>query len=87
VGQLHCITGHCFGNIGITCLEFDFTSSDLDASCETATSATNVIDLGIWAGCLPPSPYCEASDYNCDGTVNVSDLGGWAGGLGSPCGP
>ncbi len=80
------VTAHCSGDIPLFQDEIPFTSLDLDASCETATSATNVVDLGIWAGCLPPSPYCEASDYNCDGTVNVVDLGVWAGGLGVPCG-
>ncbi|MGH2571534.1 MAG: hypothetical protein ACRDGR_09925, partial [bacterium] len=44
-----CVTAHCLGNIAIFCEEFDFTSSDLDASCTPTGSATNVIDLGIWA--------------------------------------
>jgi hypothetical protein len=82
-----CITAHCVGHIAIGCDEFDFTSSDLAATCETNASATNVVDLGIWAGCLPPFPYCQASDYNCDGTVNVVDLALWAGGLGIFCDP
>jgi hypothetical protein len=76
-----CVTSHCVGDIGICCQSFDFTSTDLDHDCLD----TDVIDLGIWAGCLPPGPYCEASDYNCDGTINVIDLGLWAGGLGVNC--
>jgi hypothetical protein len=79
-----CITCRCMGEIEILCEEFDFTSSDLDASCETASSATSIIDFGLWAACLPPG-YCTASDYNCDGTVNVLDVAFWAGGLGVPC--
>jgi hypothetical protein len=82
-----CITCRCCGEIEIWCEEFDFTSSDLDASCQTTTSATNIIDLGIWAGCFPPNPYCRVSDFNCDGSVSVLDLGVWAGGLGVPCDP
>jgi hypothetical protein len=31
------------------------------------------------------SSLCQASDYDCDGTVNALDLGLWAGGLGVPC--
>jgi len=80
-----CITAHCVGDIAIFCEEFDFTSPDLDASCETAAPATNILDLGVWAGCLPPNPYCQAADFDCDGTVNVVDVGFWAGGLGVPC--
>jgi hypothetical protein len=76
-----CVTAHCVGDIAICCSAFDFTSTDLVGDCTN----TNVIDLGLWAACLPPAPYCEASDYNCDGTVSVIDLGLWAGGLPVDC--
>ena len=76
-----CITAHCVGDIGICCETFDFTSPDLDADCVD----TDVIDLGIWAACLPPGPYCRESDFNCDGTVGVIDLGIFASGLGTDC--
>jgi hypothetical protein len=69
-------------------LPITFTSPDLNASCNLApVSATNVLDLGIWANCLPPNPYCVQSDYNCSGTMSIVDLGIWAGGLGDGCGP
>jgi hypothetical protein len=77
-----CVTARCVGNIAICCESFLFTSTDLDGDC----ADTDVIDLGLWAGCLPPGPYCRESDYNCDLTVNVIDLGLWAGGLGIDCG-
>jgi hypothetical protein len=80
-----CVTAHCVGVIEMCCHTFHFTSPDLDASCDAAGSATNVIDLGIWAACLPPSPPCESADYNCDCVVNVLDLGVFAGGLGVSC--
>lgn len=80
-----CVTAHCVGNIEICCFsDIHFTSPDLNGSCDLqppAAASTNVVDLGIWAGCLPPAPYCESSDYNCDNTVNVVDLGVFAGGL------
>ena len=60
----------------------EFTSTDLDPS----GGQGDVIDLGIWAACYPPSPYCSWSDYNCDGSVDVIDLGIWAGGIGVECG-
>lgn len=69
-------------------LPITFTSPDLNGSCQLApVTATNVQDLGIWAACIPPGPYCLASDYNCNGTINILDLGFWAGGLGLGCGP
>jgi hypothetical protein len=81
-----CLTVHCVGTNEFCCLEFHFTSPDLNASCHTPpNSATNVIDLGIWAACLPPSSACESSDYNCDCAVTVLDLGLFAGGLGLSC--
>ena len=81
-----CMTLHCGGDVGFCCHEFDFTSADLDGSCNQApTPATGILDMGVWAGCLPPSPYCQTSDYNCDGTVGVLDLGVWAAGLVISC--
>jgi len=76
-----CVTAHCVGDIAICCQPFDFTSTDLDGDCLD----TDVVDLGLWAGCLPPSPYCRESDYNCDLTVDVVDLGLFAGGLNVDC--
>lgn len=64
----------------------DFTSSDLDASCDASpASSTTIVDLGIWASALPPGPYHMWADYNCDGLVGVADLGIWATGLGFGC--
>lgn len=57
---------------------FSMTSSDLNGS-----GATNVVDLGLFAGCLAVP--CLCADYNCDGFVNIIDLGIWAGGLGIGC--
>lgn len=76
-----CITALCQGAIAIACQSFDYTSTDMSGDC----LATDVIDLGLWAGCLPPAPYCRESDYNCDGTVDVIDLGLFAGGLTVTC--
>ena len=75
------MTSRTNGNIAICAEPFDFTSTDLDGDCLD----TDVVDLGLFAGCLPPGPYCRTSDYNCDGTVDVIDLGLWAGGLGLTC--
>jgi hypothetical protein len=77
-----CATEHCIAEIGVATETIDFTSPDLDAS----GGHNVVIDLGIWAGCYQPAPYCPWSDYNCDGTVDVLDLGLWAGGIGLECG-
>jgi hypothetical protein len=76
-----CVTAHCVGDIAICCQSFNFTSTDLAGDC----TVTDVVDLGPWAGCLHPSPYCQESDYNCDGTVDVIDLGLFAGGLTVDC--
>jgi hypothetical protein len=76
------VTCHCIGHIGLGQFPIDFTSPDLAASC----APVNVVSMGIWAQCLPPGPYCPASDYDCDGTVGVLDLAIWAGGLGAGCG-
>jgi hypothetical protein len=65
--------------------EIEFTSPDLNASCESAPAAsTTVVDLGIWSqGLLTPSP---RSDYDCSGGLNgIVDLGVWAGGLTAGC--
>ena len=78
------VTAHCVGEIEICTNAFDYTSPDLDASCDPCPGppfTANILDLGLWSGCLPPGPYCQASDYNCDGTVNILDLGVFAGGL------
>jgi hypothetical protein len=75
------VTSRTTGNIAICQAPFDFTSTDLDGDCLD----TDVVDLGLFANCLPPGPYCRTSDYNCDATVDVIDLGLWAGGLGLDC--
>ena len=79
------VSAHCYGDIPLFQDEIPFTSPDLDGSCDPVPSAVTVADLGLWAGCLPPAPYCELSDFDCDGTVNVVDLGMWVGGLGTGC--
>jgi hypothetical protein len=65
--------------------KIEFTSSDLDGSCDPVPDTVTIVDLGLWAGCLPPASYCRESDYDCDGTVGVIDLGIWASGLGTGC--
>lgn len=81
--------GYCdgvpVGKIAIWGGNVDFTTPDLNGSCEAAASS-DVFDLGVWATGLPPA-YKKASDYTCDGTVDVFDLGFWAGGLGRGCSP
>jgi len=59
-----------------------FTSPNLTGSC----AALGILDLGLWAGGLPPASYCRESDYDCDSVVDVLDLAVWAGGLGVDCG-
>ena len=76
-----CITALCQGAIAIACQSFDYASTDMNGDCV----GTDVIDLGLWAGCLPPAAYCRESDYNCDLTVDVIDLGLFAGGLTVTC--
>jgi hypothetical protein len=89
----------CFGTIPIGSVTIPFTSPDLDGSgsgpnptvippCKAAPlSATDVIDLGIWANGLPPN-YEMHSDYDCSGApLTVVDLAIWAGGLGQGCVP
>lgn len=78
------LTTHCSGNINWFTTEVPFSSPDLNGSCEPDAS-TDVIDLGMWAACLPPGPYCARSDLSCDGTVNVIDLGIFASGLHQGC--
>lgn len=79
------VSAHCQGDIGLFQEDVPFTSPDLDGSCEDGGGAVTVLDLGVWAACVPPAPYCRVSDLNCDATVNVIDLGMWVGGLGSGC--
>jgi hypothetical protein len=79
------VTVHCAGKIALWSERHDFTSPDLDGSCDAGIS-TDVFDLAAWAAGLPPGAAPE-SDYNCDGQVNVFDLGAFAGGLGMGCGP
>jgi hypothetical protein len=77
----------CFAAIEICRLPFSFTSPDLSGTCGPGPdSDTNVIDLGIWAGCLGAAPPCRASDYDCSCTVGVLDLAIFASGLGTNCG-
>lgn len=80
------VTAQCTGNIGIGSSTFNFTSPDLNGSCQVSpTSSTDVVDLGVFAGGLPPA-YNVRSDYNCSGSpVDVVDLGVFAGGLGKGC--
>lgn len=63
-------------------LTVDFTSPDLDASCE-ASRPVNVIDLAIWVSGM--SAYRKASDFDCNGTVGVNDLGIWASAMRRGC--
>jgi len=79
------VTAHCAGDIGMFEDEIPFTSPDLNGSCEAASS-TNILDLGLWAMCLPPAPPCVVSDYDCSGTISLIDMAIWAGGLGRGCG-
>jgi hypothetical protein len=73
------------GGIVIGTTTFQFTSPDLNGSCEaTPASATTVVDLGLWASYLPPF-FSIYGDYNCDGAVNVVDLGIWGSGLNKSC--
>jgi hypothetical protein len=82
-----CVTTHCIGHIALGCVPIEFTSADLDASCQAEpASAVSVVDLGLWAGGLPPA-YAQASDYDCSGLVGVTDLAIWASGLGVGCPP
>lgn len=79
------ITAYPYGAWGFASEEIDFTSPDLDGSCEPAPAvSTTVIDLGIWAaGLQVPAP---RSDYDCSGGLNsVIDLAVWASGLGIGC--
>jgi hypothetical protein len=82
------VTTHCAGagNIEIcTATGVAFTSTDLDGSCNGGGPAsTDVFDLGVFAGGLPPG-YDVAADFNCDGVVDVFDLGDFAGGLTVGC--
>lgn len=81
------ITTHCAGagNIEICTKTVNFTSTDLDGSCQSGGSgSTDIFDLGLFANGLPPG-YDVNADYNCDGVVDIFDLGDFAGGLGVGC--
>jgi hypothetical protein len=79
------VTARCVGNIGLDVETIEFTTPDLNASCEQSpASSTSIPDLGIWAAGL--SVYQQASDYDCDGSVGIVDLGIWASGLATGCG-
>lgn len=76
------LTVQCAGSIGFPDLDVEFTSPDLNGSCEPGASTT-VADLGVWAAGL--SGYVQASDFDCNGFITISDLGLWARGLGIGC--
>lgn len=77
------ITALCFGAHGLPSLELQFATPDLQGNCQTG-SPHDIINLGIWAGGLPPG-YAQPSDYNCSGDVNVVDLAVWASNLDVSC--
>lgn len=79
------ITAYPYGPWAFAPEEIEFTSPDLDASCEAAPAvSTTVIDLGIWASGLQVP--ASRSDYDCSGGLNtVIDLGVWASALGAGC--
>jgi hypothetical protein len=80
------ITTLCIGSLAVGSQEFQFTSPDLDGSCDPhPTSSTSVIDFGIWAACFSPSPICRPSDYNCDCATTIIDIAYYAGGLLKGC--
>jgi hypothetical protein len=79
------VSSHCYGNLWVADVPVDFTSGDLNGSCEMSGSVVDVVDLGAWAAGLPPG-YQPWSDYDCSGNVNVIDLGHWAASLGRCCG-
>jgi len=83
-----CVTAQCFGAdpLEVCREELDFTSPDLDGTCETSGTSTSIIDFGIWAGCYGAGIECNASDYNCDCEVGVLDVAIYAGGLLLNCG-
>jgi hypothetical protein len=63
---------------------FPGTSPDLNGSCDVpGPNPVDVVDLGIWAGCLGAPALC--CDYTCDGAVDVLDLAIWASGLLASC--
>ena len=79
------VTIHCAGDIAVGEETFDFTSPDLNGSCEPSPAiSTTVFDLGMWAaGMAVPWPF---ADYDCSGGPNtVVDLGVWASGLTGGC--
>jgi hypothetical protein len=77
------VTARCQGTWGLGNTDtVRYTSTNLRGECD---GITDVFDLGVWAGGLPPG-YDIYSDYTCDGTVDVFDLGFWASGLIWNCG-
>lgn len=76
------LTSLCGGSIGLPDLETEFTSPDMNGSCETGPSTT-IIDLALWAAGL--SGYARESDFDCSGAITIADLGLWASGLGIGC--
>jgi hypothetical protein len=78
------VTAHVpTGDIPICSHTITFTSPDLNGSCDPFRSTT-VVDLGLWAQCLPPA-FCIQAAYVCGMPVGVVDLGVWASGLGKGC--
>jgi hypothetical protein len=78
------LTVHCIGDIEIFRQAIQFTTPDLDGSCEPPpASSTGVIDLGLWAWGL--SDDLPHSDFDCSGDVGIVDLGIWASGLLAGC--
>jgi hypothetical protein len=76
------LTATCAGNIGLPDLLADFTSPDLNGSCDPG-SATTILDLALWADGL--SGYVRTSDFDCSGSVGIADLALWASGIGVGC--
>ena len=76
------VTTHCNGNYGVGTEEFLFTSADMNGTCESEPlSSTTIIDFAIYAACIPPSPICRPTDFDCDCTASIIDLAYYAGGL------
>lgn len=79
------VTAQCVGSIGLCSRTINFSNPDMNASRDSDNGATNIVDIGVWAGCNPPAAYCVPSDFNCSGNVNIVDLGVVAGGIGKTC--
>lgn len=76
------LTSLCGGAIGLPDLETEFTSPDMNGSCDPGQSTT-IIDLALWAAGL--SGYVRESDFDCSGVITIADLGLWASGIGIGC--